>query len=397
MELRLESLEEEDLDYDPNTAIETAEKEEEKKKAYYYFSREAFILPENERTIQLRKEKEALAEEKKRKEENEKLVELEEKMKRKEENEIKQKKLALEEYRKNKIERKIAEEIEEINDLDGGFLLLAKSFLNSKTNSTVSLDSIILKPVQTRLLFRLLGKNKSIHSLSVTRMNLEDEDFEILFSSLKSNNTLEHLDLEGNLVTNKCLDCIGDCLEINKNLRYLSLAGNNLGDNNIQQAFEHFTEKMKSNITLVYFSLVNTKINDEVLPYLMTITENNKNLIILDTSDNELNHNSLCKLQELLISNRKEYQLQRTFEFAERQGIRLQQTAGEALEDEFLNRDTEIKRILNEIDEKFNQKRFLLQKQLEHKKEEEAKLEKKLEKDTINRLTRKKKRPPKAN
>ena len=276
-------------------------------------------------------------------------------MKRKEMDEKKRKQQEEEENMRIRAERRLVEEMETIDQIDGQFAFLAESFLYSKTNRTVALDSMQLSKIHLRLLFRLLSKNNSIQAISVNRLELEDEDIEILFSALETNSTLEHIDLESNLLTSESLKYIGKCLKVNSSIRFVSLEGNNLSIGEDDLSFVNFEEDLRENNTLIYLSLSDTLISDEVMPNLISIADNNPNLIMIDLTDNNLNHSLQCELQNILKNNREEYELQRAFEFAERQGIQREYLAGSHLNEERQSKEEEINRIIKELEIRFEQ------------------------------------------
>lgn len=117
MELRLESLSEEDPSKPQDQSFENNQENVNDKNTFRYFSREAFILPLNERTLKKRLDKEAEEELKKQQIENEKKVEIEQKLKLLELNEKKKRQKEEEESKKKRQERKLQEEHQEIDKL----------------------------------------------------------------------------------------------------------------------------------------------------------------------------------------------------------------------------------------------------------------------------------------
>lgn len=117
MELRLESFIEEEAVNQIEETTEHNEQEEEEKEIFKYFTREACILPLNERTAKKRLDKEAEEEMKKLQAENEKKAEIELKLKLMEMNEKKKRQKEEEEQRKKKQEKRLMEEAEEIERL----------------------------------------------------------------------------------------------------------------------------------------------------------------------------------------------------------------------------------------------------------------------------------------
>jgi hypothetical protein len=118
MELRLESLceeeeivnnvEQNDRGFDDKTAESSI---------YKYYTREAYILPLNERTMKKRKDKAAEEERKKQQIEFEKKAEIEQKLRRLELDEKKKRQKEEEENKKKRQEKKILEEAEEIQSM----------------------------------------------------------------------------------------------------------------------------------------------------------------------------------------------------------------------------------------------------------------------------------------
>lgn len=117
MELRLESLCEEEVVKPIEETYDNNDIKEEDKNVFRYFTREACILPLNERTLKKRMDKEAEEEMKKLQMENEKKAEIEQKLKLMELNEKKKRQKEEEESKKKRQEKKLQEEQEEIEKL----------------------------------------------------------------------------------------------------------------------------------------------------------------------------------------------------------------------------------------------------------------------------------------
>ena len=118
MELRLESLCEEEEIIKP---VEQNEKGADEKiiesSIFKYHTREAYILPLNERTLKKRKDKAAEEERKKLQLEFEKKAEMEQKLRKQELDEKKKKQKEEEEYKKRRQEKRVQEENEEIQSM----------------------------------------------------------------------------------------------------------------------------------------------------------------------------------------------------------------------------------------------------------------------------------------
>ena len=117
MELRLESLgEEEEVKVIENTDDLRNESHEDTN-VFRYYTREACILPLNERTLKKKMDKEAEEELKKLQLENEKKTEIEQRLKMMEMNEKKKRQKEEEEQKRKRQDRKLQEEQEEIEKL----------------------------------------------------------------------------------------------------------------------------------------------------------------------------------------------------------------------------------------------------------------------------------------
>lgn len=246
---------------------------------------------------------------------------------------------------------------------------------------------------QIRLIFKSLEGNKSLSILSANRKGLFDADVEELCTSLQKNEFLEKIELEYNKITAHGLKKIHDLLLCNCKLKHLSLEGNNLFSENEEFGIKSLCDSLKVNQTLIFLNLANTNLNSQCGTFILDMLQTNKALIMIHLHGNDISHEIMKEIQDLLIENRKLYENERTEEMIERENLR----------DELfgLEKQIDVIGLKNEEIEKIKQKVYLKQESNENlffeendkEGEFEMRLTRKLEKEAINRLQRKKKRP----
>lgn len=318
----------------------SSENMEPPKETLLYFTRENFILPVNERTIMMKKEKEKQAAEYKRE-----IERLEEKkqMEEKKNQELREKealeKFRLEERRKLK-ERRRAEEQEELKQMNGEFGLLYQNFLSDEGLKEVFLSCMNLRPAQFRLLFKALEFNQGIKTLSINRKEMDDDEMDCLAEALLNNASLEVLQVEDNNLGPPSLGFLASVLGRNTSLSSLSLEGNNLTNfsslpaqdneriksSNLDRAlseFGMFAKSLHGNTNLAYLNLSNCNLGRECGAMLCEMLESNQSLIMIDLTRNaELDSRDIIKIQSKLKKNFMRYKAERLTEYQERKYMR---------------------------------------------------------------------------
>lgn len=148
-------------DNSENDEVEQEEVVQEVEK-YLYFTREAVILPNNERTQELAQRRAKENRLKKMQEEEDERAHLESLKKRRDEEETNKKlKLAAEE-KKRLDEIKQQEEFEQLSELKGVFGLIVSELKKDKTRLELTLTGINLGNVQYRIIFKAIEANQSV-------------------------------------------------------------------------------------------------------------------------------------------------------------------------------------------------------------------------------------------
>jgi hypothetical protein len=372
----------------------------------FYVTRENFIRPLNERTIKMQKDKEKEQEEflietkKKRKQEEDKLREdLEQKQKE-------QTEMLRKQAREDLLNRRLKEEIQELEKMNGEFGLLYQSFLQSKGQKEVFLSSMDLIPAQFRLLFRSLKFNSNINTLSINRKEMDDDEMDCLAESLRDNSGLQVLQVEDNNLSEISLGFLSYVLESNNVLNTLSLEGNDFSESKVlseeqqlslsfrgQDSIKLFAEALANNESLVYLNMADCNLNQEAGKHLLKAMETNKNLIMLDLERNfNLDFEDVRKIQQKLQQNFQYHKNRRLKEFQERKKMK-QNIDDKTQKEEILKQEKKkvetIKASVKEIQKLKEQIFFEEQEKLKSEKEI---LKNKLDKDAKLRKNKRKKK-----
>lgn len=266
------------------------------------------------------------------------------------------------------------------------------SFYTSTSKTAFCLGSNDFKNVQIRLIFKSLAHNKSLATLSANRKGLLDEDFEELCQSLQHNTFLEKLELEYNRLTHGCLTRLGAFLKQNETIKNLSLEGNTLVEDNKDESFATFCDALKANKTLLFLNLAGTKLKDAHGKLLLEALRENKSLIMVHLQGNALAFDTIRKIQECLIENRKQFEKERRFETEERQSLRREMNVLDSLNATMAAKEREIQEMKAKVEQRQLQREGLFLEEQIQSEETDFRTMKRLEKEATTRLTRKKRR-----
>jgi hypothetical protein len=389
------------------------EEEDELKDTLVYFTRENFILPVNERTIMMKKEKEKKAEEYQREIERlEEKKQLEERKNQELREKEAQEKFRLEERRKLK-EKRRQEEQEELKQMNGEFGLLYQNFLSGRGLKEVFLSCMNLRPAQFRLLFKALEFNKGIKTLSINRKAMDDDEMDCLTEALLDNVNLEVLQVEDNNLGPASLGFLANVLSKNSNLSSLSLEGNNLTrdktvpitmcDTRLKEMdmynpfyFQKFADSLTSNSNLVYLNLANCNLMPKCGRILSEALEKNTSIIMVDLSRNPLlDSRDLIKIQAKLKKNFEHYKAERLEEYQERKYMRENYQSKRQKEKVLRDNNQVANRIRNKVKFEQEQKELMYMEEKEKLRREREIQIKKLDKDARIRGMKKKRKKKK--
>lgn len=224
-------------------------------------------------------------------------------------------------------------------------------------------------------------------------MGLDDEDIEDLISSLSVNENLEKLELDENLLNSFTMLQFAEAIGKNVALKHLSLENNDLGRKEDYDGAGDFLDALKTNSTLQYLNLASTRLDNQHLEKLLSLLEVNKNLVMVDVSNNPgLDYKLLRKIQEILKENRRNFEEERKLEWRERKTMKEQ----DQVLREINNINEKNKFLLEEIKVKEEEKQAWRQKLIEEEIEkgriEDFRRSKKLEKEMMMRALKKKRK-----
>lgn len=229
--------------------------------------------------------------------------------------------------------------------------------------------------------------------MAANRKNLGDEDVEELCNSLKRNKFLEKLELEYNKITSQSMKKINELLTTNESIKHMSLEGNNLCSENDDSGIQTLCEALKVNQSMLFLNLSLTNLTPNCGNYIIDMLTKNKTLIMIHLQGNKLSHDSMKKIQELLIENRKSFENERILETEERNNMFGELMNLEKIEKAIKKKKSEVNMIVDKINQKQLWREEMFVEEIEKQDEAEMRLMKKLEKEASVRLLRKKKRP----
>jgi len=311
------------------------------------------VLPQTERTAELKRRKIEML--KKRKEEMEARLrhkEEEEAQRRLKEKEAEKLKQQLE-LKKKEEERKRIEEEEQRKKMEGGLDRILGQLQHNASPAFISVCGIEVSAVRLRLLAKALENNQSCVALDLSRKKLCDQDGIALGAMLETNNFLQKLELEGNNLGIKSAKAFADALCKNETLRSLNMDGNNLTQSGNEQAgVISLAQALAKNKTLRVLLLPKNHITAQSGDYFCQSMEKNETITMLDLSANELGVMHLRKVDQIIQKNRDKLSSLRRAERRERFALYAEEFQGrqrdmqveakrlevEALEERRLNR-----------------------------------------------------------
>lgn len=190
----------------------------------FYFEE---ILPDNDRVNKMRKEQAEI----------DRKLKIEEAQKKKQEEELnkpeEEENLDLEPVKNDDLtefdEEDILQQIEKIKKRDNNLNLIMRSLIDNVSPYELNFAGIDLDLLNILTLMNILKTGgKTLHTLNLSRKNLDDSHAGVIANMLRENKTLRRLELEGNNFGPDGLKKIADALRTNSTLRYLDLENNNL-------------------------------------------------------------------------------------------------------------------------------------------------------------------------
>lgn len=166
--------------------------------------------------------------------------------------------------------------------------MMMVDLMNNTTGFEKEFSSVKLDPLDFLNIIKLLHNNKSLHTINLSRKNLNDSHAKLIADMLKTNDTLRRLELEGNLFGPEGCKSIADALRVNKTLRYLNLENNRLTDHgNDHSGIEELCTVLKlENRMLISLNLSSNCLTRKCGEFIYEAVANNSNLIHIDLSDN---------------------------------------------------------------------------------------------------------------
>lgn len=294
--------------------------EEEEVRGNLTFKPAIDVLPDTERTAELKRRKLELL--RKRREEQEmerRRKEQEEAQRRLKEQEMKKLKLQ-QEARKKEEERKRREEEEQRAKMEGGLDQLLGHLMANTSSSHVSVKGIELGEVRLRLVAKALEANTSCLSIDLSRKGLQDNDGVALAEMLKRNKTLQKLDLEGNSLGPKSAAAMGLALGVNVTLKHLNLEGNNLTAGGTDTAgATAFAEALKAKSSrLSVLNLSRNSLGKEFAEALLDTLDSSETISLLELFANEMSQEQVRDINIKVGRNREALSQRRRNERRER-------------------------------------------------------------------------------
>lgn len=221
---------------------------------------------------------------------------------------------------------------------------------------------------------------------------MNDEEGCDLAKSLEYNYSLERLSLEGNLLGPKFLESLARTLKVNVTLRSIDLEGNCLTKGN-ESGVIALCEALKDNGYLNILSLNNTQLTQKSGEAIEHMLDFNKKLILIDIEKNPLiSYDTIRSIQDKQRRNRTNYELERKREWKERKQLMAEEEnirlITRAREDEIQT----VQRIQREAGEIQLKREQIWVESLKQQEEDRKRMEKKIEKEALQRAKTKKRR-----
>lgn len=172
---------------------------------------------------------------------------------------------------------------------------VVKHFLQISTARRISLNNYEGKiSVDTlKILFKILGTNKTLQELDLSNDEINDEQIRDLFKSLHENTSLHKLDLSNNFIGGIGIQILSEALKVNKPpLKSLNLFGNFIDSDDIKT----LSDALKVNTTLEELDLGDDDIDNTGAEYLSEVLDVNHVLTTLKLNQNCIDHMWKLKL-----------------------------------------------------------------------------------------------------
>ena len=184
---------------------------------------------------------------------------------------------------------------------DEGINILSTIFENNagENINVLDLQNNNLTKNSGEYISKILDLSENVEYLCLKNNNIGNDSIAKIFSSIKSKNKLISLDLSQNKLNEKSIKSISEIINNEFVLERLLLS-----KNNFKKACSYIKNLLTKETNLKYLKLNNCKIEDGVNLIIHGIN-NNKNLLILDLSENNLSSNQeqLKEFEEALKNN----------------------------------------------------------------------------------------------
>jgi len=181
-----------------------------------------------------------------------------------------------------------------------------------------------------------LTTNNSLLGIHLSRKDLTDADALEIGAMIKQNQKLQKLELEGNRFGAEGLKLISkELAQSNTTIRYLDLENNPLTGPAKQDVsgIEELAEMLLHNQKLLVMNLGNTGLTAQSGHLISEAMKENKTLISLEISGNDLPVEEIRSIQDSLMRNKKAYDEERLREFKERKMMNEEDSANKNLMD----------------------------------------------------------------
>lgn len=156
----------------------------------------------------------------------------------------------------------------------------------------------------TRLLATKLANDSRIESVILNRKSITDEEGTFIIQALKNNKTVRKLQLDGNLLSTESLKALIELVSKNETLQFLSLECNKLFTTSGVPDLRKFFSSLKTNQTLLSLNISHNNIQDEILPHILSMLEDNDTIINLELNNLPLSNTlQMRKIQNLVMRN----------------------------------------------------------------------------------------------
>ena len=292
---------------------------------YFYHTRETSILPQNELTGTVQRQRETAEQKRRAEEEQERRLQLE-KQRMFADGQEKRRREREEQIRREQLARVIEEEEQALRELKGPLAGLLADLRGDTAQAILSLTGADFSSAQLRLIFRALAANRSVRMLSATRVSLGVHEVQALAGALAANCSVQSVQLDAGSIDSHGLAMLAESLTANTSLVHLSLNDNplcspdNAGLLALASALTH-------NDSLHCVQLLGCGLGTEEVCALADSLEENRALSQLAVDlDPALSVAVAARLHSLLRRNREGYEMQQLREGEERTALSLHYT-----------------------------------------------------------------------